>query len=160
MSKAIIVAVLLGLVSTLEAADENAGGNHQKAAEQMLTLMDTEMLMKRSMDEMLKAQIQANPMIAPYEGVMKQFFAKHMSFDSLKADLVKIYMDAFTEKELQEMNAFYQTPAGRKAVQSMPVLMGKGAQIGAQRVQQNMPELQSAIAEETKKQEEAKAKKK
>lgn len=149
MSKAIF-AILLGLVATLPAADPKPA-SHQKAAEEMLTLMNMDAVMTRSIDEMLKAQIQANPTIAPFENVMKRFFAKHMSWNSLKPDMVKLYMDAFSEEELNELAKFYQTPTGKKAVQAMPELMGKGAQIGTQRVQQNMPELQAAIAEEAKK---------
>ena len=149
MIKAIFAAVLVGCVSTLSAAES---GTHQKAAEQTLSLMDMETVLKKSVDEMMKAQIQANPTIAPFEGVMRQFFAKHMSWDSLKADLVKVYMEEFSEQELKDLNAFYQTPTGKKAVQSMPTLMSKGSQIGTQKVQQHMPELQAAIAEEAKKQ--------
>jgi hypothetical protein len=77
---------------------------------------------------------------------------KHMSWESLKADTIQIYMAEFTEKELDELNRFYETALGRKMVEKMPTLMGKGAELGAKRVQDNMPELQSAIAEEAKKQ--------
>jgi hypothetical protein len=157
MKKLLVVLLLLN-VAHLPAAFAQAGGSHEKAAEQMLELMNMEMVLTQSVDEMLKAQMQANPAIAPYEDVMRKFFAKHMSWSSLKPDMVKIYTEAFTEKELNELNAFYQTPTGKKAVQSMPVLMGKGAQVGSQRVQQNMPELQAAIAAEAKKQDDAKKK--
>ena len=83
---------------------------------------------------------------------MKQFLAKYMSWDSLKADMIKIYMDEFTESELGELNKFYQTPVGKKTVEKMPTLMSKGAQLGGQRVQEHMPELQAAIAAEAQKQ--------
>ena len=147
-----IVAVLLLLSLTqLPAVFAQEGGSHQKAAEQVLTLMDMEAVMSRTVDEMLKAQIQADPRIAPFEDVMKRFLAKYMSWNSLKPDIVKLYMEQFTEQELNEITKFYQTPAGKKAVQSMPDLMSKGAQIGVQRVQEHMPELQAAIAEEAKK---------
>ncbi len=150
MIKAIFAALVVGFVSTLHAAADSV--THQKAAEQMLNLMDMEVVLKKSVDEMLKAQVQANPAIAPFEGVMKQFFAKHMSWSTLKPDLVKIYMEEFSEAELNELNKFYQTPTGKKAVQSMPALMSKGAAIGSQKVQANMPELQAAIAAEAQKQ--------
>jgi hypothetical protein len=45
-------------------------------------------------------------------------------------------------------------------VEKMPTLMGKGAELGARRVQEHMPELQAAIAEEAKKQKDASDKKK
>lgn len=134
------------------AAEPTPGSTHYKAAEKMLTLMDMESVMRKTIDEMLKAQVAQNPGIAPFETVMRQFLMKHMSWDTLKADTIQIYMSEFTEKELEEMNRFYQTEVGRKMVEKMPTLMGRGAELGAKRVQENMPELQSAIAEEAKKQ--------
>jgi hypothetical protein len=149
--KRIVVALLLfAVVPMLNAQDKNS--SHYKAAEQMLTLMDMPTVLKKSVDEMVAMQVQQNPSIAPYETVMKEFLAKYMSWDSLKADMIKIYMDEFTESELGELNKFYQTPVGRKTVEKMPTLMSKGAQLGGQRVQEHMPELQAAITAEAQKQ--------
>ena len=140
------------VAAATNAAESTPGSSHYKAAEKMLTLMDMETVLKRSIDEMLKAQIAQNPGMAPFESVMREFFMKHMSWESLKADTIKIYMSEFTEKELEELNRFYQTDVGRKMIEKMPTLMGKGAELGAQRVQANLPELQEAMAAEAKKQ--------
>ena len=148
----LITTLLIACMTVAAHAAEPTPSSHYKAAEQMLTLMDMETVLRRSIDEMLKAQIAQNPGIAPFETVMRQFLMKHMSWDSLKADTIQIYMNEFTEPELNELNRFYQTEVGRKMVEKMPALMGKGAELGAQRVQQNMPELQAAIAEEAQKQ--------
>ncbi len=95
---------------------------------------------------MLQVQVQQNPSIARYQQDMKAFFAKYMSWASLKDDMVTIYMAEFTELELKELTAFYQTPVGKKTVQRMPALMAKGAEMGQRRVQEHLPELQAAIA--------------
>ena len=150
--KRIFVALLIFTAVPVLNAQDKTGTTHYKAAEQMLTLMDMPTVLKKSVDEMVAMQVQQNPAIAPYETVMKQFLAKYMSWDSLKADMIKIYMDEFTESELGELNKFYQTPIGKKTVERMPTLMSKGAQIGGQRVQEHMPELQAAIAAEAQKQ--------
>jgi hypothetical protein len=150
MKRIFVALLLLTAIPVLNAQDTSS--THYKAAEQMLNLMDMPTVLKKSVDEMVAMQVQQNPAIAPYESVMKQFLAKYMSWDSLKADMVKIYMDEFSESELGELNKFYQTPVGRKTVEKMPVLMSKGAQLGGQRVQEHMPELQSAIAAEAQKQ--------
>jgi len=144
--------MLLNLIPALYGADEKAGSPHYKAAEQMLTLMDMPTVLQQSTDQMVKIQTQQNPAIAPYEGVMKAFLAKYMSWDTLKPDMIKLYMDEFSEAELNDLNKFYQTPVGKKMVAKMPTLMSKGAQIGSQRVQAHMPELQAAIAAEAAKQ--------
>ena len=150
MKRIFVALLLLAIVPMSNAQDANSP--HYKAAEQMLTLMDMPTVLKKSVDEMVAMQVQQNPSIAPYEAVMKEFLGKYMSWDSLKADMIKIYMDEFTESELGELNKFYQTPVGRKTVERMPTLMTKGAQLGGQRVQQHMPELQAAITAEAQKQ--------
>jgi len=123
-------------------ADE---ASHRKATEALLSLMDMESLLSQSIDQMLQLQVQQNPTIAPYQSEMKAFFAKYMSWASLKNDMVNLYMAEFTEPELKELAAFYQTPVGKKTVQRMPVLMTKGAELGQRRVQEHLPELQAAI---------------
>ena len=150
MRRMLVALLLLNVIPVVCYAEEKSA-SHQKAAEQMLTLMDMPTVLKQSVDQMVKIQVQQNPTIAPYEAVMKEFLAKYMSWDSLKADMVKIYMDEFTEAELGELNKFYQTPVGKKTIQRMPTLMTKGATLGSQRVQEHMPELQAAIAAEAAK---------
>ena len=152
MKRIILSLLIVCAAVVVNAAEPTPGGTHFKAAEKMLTLMDMETVLRRSIDEMLKAQIAQNPGIAPFETVMRQFLMKHMSWQSLKADTIQIYMAEFTEKELEELNRFYETELGHKMVEKMPTLMGKGAELGAKRVQENMPELQAAIAEEAQKQ--------
>lgn len=126
-------------------ADE---ASHRAAAEALLNLMDMEKLMAQSVDQMLQMQVQQNPAIAPYQTQMKTFLAKYMSWTSMKDDMVKIYAGEFTEAELKELTAFYQTPLGRKTVQKMPALLQKGAEMGQKRVQEHLPELQAAIQAE------------
>ena len=108
--------------------------------------MDMQAVLTQSVDQMLDMQIKQNPAIAPYQQEMKDFFAKYMSWQSLKDDIIGIYASEFTEAEMNEMNRFYQTPVGKKALQKTPLLLAKGAELGQKRVQEHLPELQQAIA--------------
>ncbi len=44
-------------------------------------------------------------------------------FAELTDDLAKIYADAFSEQEMKEIIAFYQTPAGKKMLDQQPKLV-------------------------------------
>ncbi len=125
-----------------------AGIGAMKEAENLLDKMGMQDLLERSTEQMLDLQIQQNAALKPFKHVMLKFLKKHMSYESLKPDMVAIYADAFTESELKELNAFYSTPTGKKTIQKLPELMVKGSQLGALRVQQNMQELQQMIAAE------------
>jgi len=56
-----------------------------------------------------------------------------------------MYMRKFTEKELEEINAFYITPAGQKVITVLPELVQERNQLAMMRLQQNIGELQQII---------------
>lgn len=128
-----------------------ASENHRKAANDLLDTMDLNTLLSGSIESMLQLQLSQNPSLLPFEKTMQTFFNKYMSGESLREGFLEIYIETFTEKELKEMNAFYNTATGKKALKETPALMSKGAALGQKRVQENISELQSMIAEEAKK---------
>lgn len=122
--------------------------SHRKAAEDLLIAMKVNKQLENSIDQMLELQIKTNPGIAQVRGSMKRFFDKYMSWESLRNELIDIYVSAFTEEELKQITAFYKTPAGRKMVEKTPELMAKGMQLGVSRVQENQSELEKMIRED------------
>lgn len=123
---------------------------HRQAAENLLSFSGVKQALQNSIEQMLIIQIQQRPTLAPYKGVMLQFLQKYMSFESLKENLISIYVEEFTEKELDEMVAFYKTPTGRKTIEKLPVLAARSAQLGISRVRQNIQELEEMIDAETR----------
>ncbi len=123
---------------------------HRTAANKLLDTMDMNTLLSGSIEAMLQLQIKQNPTLQPFEKTMRTFFKKYMSGESLREEFILIYMETFTEKELDEINEFYGTPTGKKTLKETPALMAKGAKIGEQRIQQNLPELKKMIQEEAK----------
>ena len=121
----------------------------EKEAEKLLTTMGMKEVMVQSMSQMLDLQLQQNPTLAPFKSVMMSFFNKHMSWESLKPEFLKIYSEAFSAKELHEINEFYATDTGKKTIQLMPSLMAQGGQIGVGRVQANIGEFQAMIKAES-----------
>ena len=143
----ISIFLIMNMLLALHAiAGENS---HRQAAEKILSIGGMEKALNQSMEQMLNLQIQRNSSLAPYKGVMLQFLKKYMSYENLKDDLIVIYMEEFTEKELLEILAFYETPTGLKCIEKMPQLMSKGAQLGVARVQQNIGDLQEMIRAES-----------
>jgi hypothetical protein len=50
------------------------------------------------------------------------------SFEKIKPFLASLLKENFTDKEIQDMTAFYRTPTGQKAILKLPELMKKGAE--------------------------------
>lgn len=126
-----------------------ADSQSDAAAEKLLSAMNIDSVIEQSMEQMLQIQLQQNPALAPYRHVMMAFLNKHMSYESLKPDLIQIYSDSFTADELDKLNAFYQTPVGEKTIRLMPDLMNQGAQLGVSRIEENIGELEQMIVEES-----------
>ena len=143
-SRVIVLITALG-VSSMSLADVAS----EKEAEKLLDMVGTQAVMEQSMSQMLDIQLQQNPALAPYKGVMMEFLNKNMSYESLKPDLVKMYSEEFTSSELREINAFYLTDVGKKSIEKMPKLMMQGGQLGATRVQENINDLQAMIQAES-----------
>ena len=147
-----LLAVSLVLNSGVVVADEQS---HRQAAEDLLKATNTEKAIETVMDQLLAISIQQNPQLAPYQEVMKKFLSKYLSLASLQEELLTIYTAEFTEEELKQIVAFYQTPVGKKAIEKLPQLTAKAGQLGVARVQANQAELQQMIAEEKNKTEKA-----
>lgn len=116
--------------------------------EKLLEVTQVEEKLTQIIDQMLDAQVQQMPSLAPYRGVMQKFFNKYLNFETMKPQLVAMYKEVFTEEELKDIIAFYTTKTGQKAMRVLPELASKGAMMGVQLVQANAGELQQMIEEE------------
>jgi len=141
----VIVLITALCVSSMSLADAAS----EKEAEKLLNMVGTQAVMEQSMSQMLDIQLQQNPALAPYKGVMMEFLNENMSYESLKPELIKMYSEEFTSSELREINAFYSTDVGKKSIEKMPTLMMQGGQLGATRVQENIGDLQAMIQAES-----------
>ena len=139
--------MLLGLLLTLVVvqAQTPEKSKHYKAAEELLLTMNMEQAIAESLEQMLALQLRNNPNLQPAEATLKQFFNKYMSWEALREDYIRIYMEEFTEKELKDMMSFFKTDTGKKMAAKQTTLMMKGAQLGQNKVQEHMSELQEML---------------
>ena len=147
--KYLLTAILIcsSVGSTCYAQADSASRSHADAAAELLEVFEAEKLLHDTIDLMLKVEMEQNPMLAQFEDILRAFFAKHMAWQTLQPEYVRLYMEAFTEDELRELIAFYQTETGKKSVSLMPQLMQQGATLGRRQVQDNQHELEQMILE-------------
>lgn len=136
---------LLAFNMHAHAAPENG---RMKAALNLLDAMDMRVTLARTVEQVTTAEVDKNPDLIPFKGVMLEFMGKHMGYDSLKGDLAKLYADSFTRAELEELARFYQTPLGRKMLLKLPELTVEGSRLGQRKVEEHLPELEAMITQE------------
>lgn len=138
-----LAAASLSLICLAAHANQEADAQ----AQALLDSLNMEQAFDQTIDKTLDIQLKQNPALLPYRGVMRQFFRKYMSYESIKGELVSIYSNAFTAQELKEITEFYRTATGKKTVALMPELFAKGGELGARRVQEHLPELRAQMSE-------------
>ena len=140
-----LVPILLAFSFEAHAALEDGRIN---AALNLLEAMDMRVNLARTVEQVTYAEVDKSPELVPFKAVMLEFMNKYMGFDNLKADLARIYADAFTQAELEELARFYRTPVGRKVLDKMPELTVLGARMGEQKVEEHLGELEGMIGRE------------
>ncbi len=120
----------------------------REAARALLDSIHAEQVMNDMVQRALAVEMENNPALAPYQGVFKAFYDQYLSYDAISEQLIDLYTEAFTLEEIQQITAFYQTPAGAKAMRLSPELFQKGMQIGQRNVAEHMDVLQRMIVDE------------
>lgn len=118
---------------------------HAQAASELLATMNVQKEMATATEVMVDQMIKQNPMLGPYRDALLKWAATFMTWDVFGARLVALYEDAFTEAELRELKAFYETPLGQKTLTAMPGLLRQSADLGSTIAKEHLPELETAI---------------
>ncbi|MBY5922541.1 DUF2059 domain-containing protein [Ferrimonas balearica] len=141
--KRILGGALLGLCLAMpaQALDEDAVA----AARDLLEASRTEQMLGM-VTEQIKANILvADPDAGAHAEVISQFFAEHLGYQQLEADLITLYAEAFTTGELRELAHFYRSPVGQKSLDLMPELMQKSNALTLRKLQENLPKLEAQL---------------
>ncbi|MBN2526310.1 MAG: DUF2059 domain-containing protein [Deltaproteobacteria bacterium] len=123
---------------------------HEESVALLVQTLKLDLIYERAIQIVLNEQMKANPQLSQIKDVMDEFLRKYMGWDAIRPEFFKMYMEAFTKAEIDEMIVFYQTPTGQKAARISPKLMEKGGEVGRLMVQEHLPELQQMIAEKMK----------
>ena len=115
------------------------------AAEELLRLMNVEQVLRSSTESAFDAQVQAQPLMAPFRPTMQKWADKILTWAEFGPRLTQVYAEEFTEPELRQLIAFYQTPIGQKLASRTPLLTKRGAQVGAEVAEAHLPELEEMI---------------
>jgi hypothetical protein len=96
-------------------------------------------------DNLVALQVRQSPELAEHESRLRAFFERHIGWEALRPELEAMYMEAFTEDELEQMNAFYITPVGQKVLTRVPELVRVRNELAARRLQEHIGELQREL---------------
>ncbi|MBS4169099.1 DUF2059 domain-containing protein [Parachlamydia sp. AcF125] len=125
-----------------------AGKAEWQAANELLDTIHFEKMMEDSIDASIEMVKQMDPAMGEHEATLRKFYEKYMSAESLRQDILEMYCEIFTEKELKDIAAFYRSKTGQKALEKTPEIMQHSLHLAQTRVLQHMDELQQMLAQE------------
>jgi hypothetical protein len=73
---------------------------------------------------------------------LNDLLKQQMSWDKMEPMYIDLYRQTFTQKEVNDILAFYRTPSGQSMIEKMPVLMTRVMQTAQSMVATLMPQLQ------------------
>lgn len=120
--------------------------SHRLQVERLFQLTDMEQKINESVISVADLQIQQAPGMAGKRDLLVNFLDQQIGWQALREDLIRMYMQAFTEQELEAMNAFYITPTGQKVITVLPHLVQQRNQLAMQRLQEHITELQGIMS--------------
>jgi hypothetical protein len=128
-----ILLVLFALfASSASVAAQEPTPGQLRAAERLVAVMQLESNSAQVTEQMVGYMRQA----APDTGVLstesarehretmvrelRQMFAEKMSWERMKPEYVGLYASLYTEDELRQLTAFYESPVGQKSIRIQP----------------------------------------
>ncbi len=148
MKKFIALLMVATCVGTVSADVES----HKATAEKLLALVAPKEMFVESFNSAFGQQVaQFRQMGIGQEQIEQilaasgEFVQKVVADPDLQNEMVKLYQEAYTEAEMNELLDFYATPIGKKTLEVMPMLTQKGANIGQNIAMKYQPDFQTKI---------------
>lgn len=153
--KAIFLLTVMILALSLGVAAQE--DSHRASVEKLLLVTNQDQLLEQvypQIKQLVLGQVQQldvpreqSPLIEEYFDKIFNVMKEEMSWDKIKNDFIQLYMSVYTEAEINELIAFYESPIGQKTLEKMPLLMQESMAISQKYTMKIMPKI-IEIAEE------------
>ena len=138
-----LIVVLTFIVSSNARADYF---DYQEKTERLVDLVGWRESLEEAQKRVIALQRQRFPEVHNLQGVYRDFFAKHLSWEKVRASYTALLMSQLTEEEVDDLILFYESPAGRKWARTSGTLDTMIQTTFEEELQEHLPELQRALA--------------
>jgi hypothetical protein len=140
------------VVAQSETASAPESASHRAAAEKLMDLMaPREMFISAFLSgvaplfEQLKKGGIDDAKIQQVREASLELASTVADDPEMTTQLAKVYMEEFSETEINELLAFYETPLGAKTLEKLPQLFQKGAMIGKSLTEKHQAAFQAKL---------------
>jgi len=165
MRRIAVLAFLSLFALPLFATESNPSARQRELIGQILQSMNVDRMSKSLVDSMYsqierqflqQAQAHGNDpdSIAESQDMFRSFRDKCQTInfaELLREEQIRIYARYFTEQELSDLVAFYNSPTGKKLIEVSPQIMSDGMKAGVEKVTPRLHEMMQQVTEEQEK---------
>ncbi len=141
--------IVLVLISASATAQEQS---HIDAARELLEVMNADQAIQQSHDQIypqlagiadqMGISEEQRPTFEKYLEKMVAVMKEEMNWEKMEPQILKAYVDVYSEEEIRELIEFYASPVGQKFIAKMPELMQATMQMTQEMLQDFIPKLQ------------------
>lgn len=156
--------ILFLFLLALFSASVHAAPVQDASIERLLTLTDAKKMHEsvisdsdELIDSSIKPMLHRQNMTPEQQALMDSFLAKYkkiikdeLSWQKMLPAYIQIYRDTFTEKELKELIAFYESPTGQMYIRKTPVILDKTSMVMQQKMVSILTRMDAVMSETMK----------
>jgi len=121
--------------------------SHQAAGERLLRAMNAEKTIERTMELMFESMFAQDPDMAKVQDIMREFAAEVVDWETMGPEMLRAYVEIYSEEELNALAAFYESPVGQRIIEKTPELTARLGLLNQAQMQEKMPELIGRLME-------------
>ena len=155
MKNLIAIFLLFLIPSVSYSEDMSKRGN----VEELLVLMNVDSIIDniysqmnqimQNMAQELKVKPSEKELFDKFTAKMVSIMKSEMNWEKMKEPMTDLYLKHYSDKEIQDMLAFYKSETGRSMIKKMPAVMKDSMSISQNMMKDFIPKMQ-ALSEELK----------
>ena len=155
MRKLIVLLVGAGLCAVCQAApptEQSIGALLEVSKTQQVTarlITITAQSVRQGMNAALKGETPTEKQQHDMDAIAAKFaqtMRDALSWDSVRPVYIQVYQETFTQNEVDDLTAFYKSPAGAALLDKMPTVFQKTSTLMQQRIAPYMDQMHADIA--------------
>ena len=158
--KKLMLLLILAMLSSAALADPPSDASLQEMIELShvkTTLVTMRATMEKSMQQGFNSALgnqyftdQQEKIVDQYSARMQAIFDEQLTWEKLEPIYLQVYRENFTQDEVDSINAFYRTPAGRAVIEKMPTAIQRVQQLMAPNMQVMLLKIRTLQTDTTK----------
>ena len=128
-------------------AEQLSDTDSSTIAEELLILFNLPAIVANTSEKSIELLIEQSPDAEAYADVIREFAKRYLTWENLKASMIKRYTESFNKQELQQLKTFFSSAVGKKYIQKSETLMLETTQDITETILSSREDLQRMIIE-------------